>query len=90
MSRGNSGCRFKRRRDPERIEVDDLPPPRGLLRLPRDGKDGDIYQITNASGDHFAYILTDNTTLRDAVPVSSGPHTFRFDAVRRTWLSQSQ
>ncbi|AEM51483.1 hypothetical protein [Stenotrophomonas maltophilia] len=67
--------------------VDDLTTP-GILRLPREGKDGDIYQINNASGDHFAYILADNTSLREAVPVSSGSHTFRFDAVLKTWLQQ--
>ncbi|HEL5038526.1 TPA: hypothetical protein UOA93_000264 [Stenotrophomonas maltophilia] len=69
--------------------TDDLITP-GFLRLPQEGKDGDIYQIRNDSGDHFAYVLTDNTTLFEAVPVSSGPHTFRFDAVRSTWLQQPE
>lgn len=58
------------------------------LRLPAAGVDGDIYQVSNSSGDHFAYILTDNTTLFEAAPVSSGPHTFRFDASRSTWVEQ--
>lgn len=59
-----------------------------MLRLPGGGVEGDIYQVDNPSGDHFAYILTDNTTLFEAVPVSNGPHTFRFDAVRKTWVQQ--
>lgn len=60
----------------------------GLLRLPGAGTDGDIYQVDNPSGDHFAYILTDNTSLFEAVPVSGGVHAFRFDASQKTWIQQ--
>lgn len=60
----------------------------GLLRLPGAGTDGDIYQVDNPSGDHFAYILTDNTSLVEAVPVSGGTHTFRFDASQKAWMQQ--
>ncbi|WP_422351899.1 hypothetical protein [Stenotrophomonas sp. AR026] len=67
--------------------ANDLATP-GMLRLPGAGTDGDIYQVDNPSGDHFAYLLTDNSSLVEAVPVSSGPHTFRFDASQKTWIQQ--
>ena len=67
--------------------ADDLQTP-GMLRLPASGVDGDVYQVKNPSGDHFAYILADNTDLGEVVPVSSGVNTFYFDAGRRIWMHQ--
>lgn len=62
----------------------------GMLRLPASGVDGDVYEVKNLSGDHFAYILADNTDLGDVVPLSSGVNTFYFDAGRRIWMHQAK
>ncbi len=68
---------------------EDLETP-GYMSLPSEGIDGDIYQITNPSRDHFARIGTVNTSLADEVFVSEGVHTFRYEAAARRWVHQAK
>lgn len=60
------------------------------MMLPSEGVDGDIYQVSNPTRDHYARIGLNNTSLVDEVSVSEGTHTFRYDAATSRWIHQAK
>ncbi|HGM5876239.1 TPA: hypothetical protein ACKP4S_000708 [Stenotrophomonas maltophilia] len=61
-----------------------------VLRLPADAVDGDLYRLSNPSGDHFTRLLTFHSDIAchdmgcDMKLPEEGV-TFRYDAATRTW-----
>lgn len=67
--------------------VEDLTTP-GLLRLPANAVDGDIYKISNPSGELFVRLLPDNTNLGKELRVPARGYILRYDGAQRRWLFQ--
>lgn len=64
--------------------VEDLTTPH-VLRLPATAVDGDMYRLSNPSGDHFAVLLADNSDLDIEIKLPVDGVTFKYDAATRTW-----
>ncbi|WP_180867060.1 hypothetical protein [Stenotrophomonas maltophilia] len=60
-----------------------------IMQLPAQGVDGDIYQISNPSGDHYARISPANTNLVQPAPINLKQLTFRYEAAQRRWVYQN-
>lgn len=60
------------------------------MRLPAEGVEGDIYQITNLHGARFTQVLTDNTDMSKGTYVPSGYRlVLRYDSARGLWIRQA-
>ncbi|WP_285301716.1 hypothetical protein [Stenotrophomonas maltophilia group sp. Smal13] len=60
----------------------------GLLRLPANAVDGDIYQISNPSNELPVYIAADNSNRDVDVRVSAKGYIYRYDGSQRRWIIQ--
>lgn len=55
------------------------------LHLPAVALEGDVYTLSNPSGDHFTRLQQVNSDLSDFIALPSTGITFRYDAATRTW-----
>ncbi len=59
------------------------------MRLPAEGKEGDIYQIANLYDAKFTKVLPDNTSMTGGTYVPKGYRlVLRYDAAQRRWMQQ--
>ncbi len=64
--------------------AEDLTTP-SILRLPATAVEGDVYTLSNPSGDHFTRLLPDHSNLSTDISLPASGITFRYDAATRTW-----
>ncbi|KGM22927.1 hypothetical protein [Stenotrophomonas maltophilia] len=64
--------------------AEDLTTPH-VLRLPANAVDGDLYRLSNPSGDHFALLMADHSDLSIEIKLPTDGVTFKYDAATRTW-----
>lgn len=64
--------------------AEDLTTP-SMLRLPATAVEGDVYTLSNPSGDHFTRLQPDHSNLSTAISLPANGITFRYDAAARTW-----
>ncbi|MBA0224339.1 hypothetical protein D7U89_02335 [Stenotrophomonas maltophilia] len=60
-----------------------------MMQLPARGIDGDIYQISNPTGDHYARVSPVNTNRSEPAEIGLKGATFRYDSTRRHWAYQA-
>ncbi|MGG2100933.1 hypothetical protein [Stenotrophomonas sp. NRRL B-14846] len=56
-----------------------------VLRLPTGALEGDLYTLSNPSGDHFTRLAPDNSNLSGYIKLPRNGITLRYDAATRTW-----
>ncbi|QGL80490.1 hypothetical protein GPNADHDJ_00307 [Stenotrophomonas maltophilia] len=60
------------------------------MRLPAQGVEGDIYQITNLHGARFTRVLADHTDMPSGIYVTSAHRlVLRYDSARGLWIRQA-